>query len=167
MQKIANRDLVIRLDEQRDVLQLLAPKKGGEVGELRAFYEFSVEEIHSTESLEHYVGTIVLAFLSANYTTNSFRLDQYRQAGQEFCQLMSDEVTALLDSGDGDSEFEGAMLRLSFVDETWSLEDVDKITALLVRAAGNGSEKAAHFLRDDWPIRSKILKKRLGRATGN
>ncbi|WP_143870869.1 hypothetical protein [Nostoc linckia] len=160
-------DLIIRLNEQRDVLQLLVPKKGGKVEKLRVFYEIAANEIPNTESLESHLGSIVLAFLSVTSTAKSFHLDQYRQAGKDFGQFMSNEAAELLDSGDADSEFDGALLRLNLFDDTWSLEDIDGITALLARAAENGSEKAAQFLRDDWPARSKMLKKRLGRATGN
>jgi hypothetical protein len=160
-------DLIIRLDEQRDMLQLLVPQKAGKVGELRVFYEIADSEISSTKNLESHIGETVLAFLSATYAAKSFRLDQYRQAGKDFGRFISNEAAELLGSRDADNEFEGAMLRLNQFDETWSPEDVDEITALLARAAENGSEKAVQFLRDDWPTRSKILKKRLGRTIGN
>ncbi|WP_175196007.1 hypothetical protein [Achromobacter deleyi] len=62
---------------------------------------------------------------------------------------------------------EGVMQRLSQFDDSWSLEDIDEITSWLARAAENDFKKATQFLRDDWPARRKILKKRLGRAAEN
>lgn len=164
MLKIAVQDLIVRLDEERNVLQFLVPKKAGKAGELRIFYEISEDEIPGAEGLENHIGTAILAFLSATYAGRSFRLDQYRQAGMEFGQSLSDETIVLQGSGDADSEFEGVMLYLNRFDETWTLENVDGVTALLEQASMNGSPKATQFLRDDWPARSKILKKRLGRS---
>lgn len=162
---IKMQDLIIRLDEQRDVLQFLVPKKTDKVGGLRIFYEVPASKIPSTEDVENHIGTTILAFLSATYSAKSFRLDKYRQAGRSFDQLMTDEIAQSLDSEDIDDEFEGAMLHLNRFDETWSLKDVDDMTALLMRLAESGSEKAAQFLRDDWLTRSEILKKRLDRNT--
>lgn len=167
MLKIAMQDLIVRLDEERKVLQFLVPKKADKAGELRTFYEISEDEVPGAEGLENHIGAAILAFLSATYAGMSFHLDQYRQAGKDFGQSLSDEAIVLVGRGDADSEFEGAMLYLSRFDETWTLEDVDGVTALLERASINGSAKAAQFLRDDWPARSKILKKRLGRPADN
>lgn len=50
MLKIATQDLIIRLDEQRGVLQFLAPKKGGKAEELRICYEWTANDIPKTES---------------------------------------------------------------------------------------------------------------------
>ena len=164
MLKIAMQDLIIRLDEQRNMLQLLVPKRSDKAGELRIFYEISEAEIPGKESLEKHIGAAVLAFLTATYASQSFYLDQYRKAAENFDQSLSDETVELLGSGDADREFEGAMLHLNRFDETWLLDDVDGVTALLAQSAKNGSEKAAQFLRNDWPTRSKMLKKRLGRS---
>jgi len=167
MLKIATQDLIIRLDEQRGVLQLLTPKKGGKAEELRICYEWTANDIPKTESLESHIGSMVLAYLSVASAAKSFHLDQYRQAGKDFSQSVSNEAAELLQSGDADSQFEGVMLRLSQFDDSWSLEDIDEITSWLARAAENDSKKATQFLRDDWPARCKILKKRLGRAAKN
>jgi len=165
MLKIAEKDLIVRLDEQRDVLQLLVPKNQGDSGQLRVFYEFSADEVLGVENLENHVGTMILAFLSATYPAISFRLKEYRQAGEDFKQSMSNEVAASPYSNGADNEFEDAMLRLHRFDETWSIDDIDGLTALFEQAAKNGSEKAEEFLRDHWPTRSNILKKRLGRIS--
>ncbi len=163
MLKISSKDLVIRLDEQKNVLQLLVPNVGGKSGELRVFYEISEDEALGEESIESHIGATVLAFLSSTYTASSYHLEQYRQAGESFDMHLSGD-SALLNSGDADSEFEGAMLRIHRFDETWSVEDVDGMTAFLDRCAKCGSEKATKFLQDDWPTRSKLMKKRLGRG---
>ena len=165
--EITEKDLIVRLDEQRDVLQLLVPKIGSDSGQLRVFYEISDAELSDADSLENQIGTIILAFLSSTYAAKSFRLKDYRQAGEDFHQSLSAEVDASPGFGDADSEFEGAMLRLHRFDETWSVDDIDGIGALIERTANNGSEKAKEFLRDHWPTRSMILKKRLGRIAGD
>lgn len=167
MLKTTMQDLIIRLDEQRNVLQLLVPIKPGKTGELRIFYEIPEDEILGIDDLENRIGATVLAFLSATYAAKSFRLDKYRKAGEDFGQFMSNEVIELLSGGDADSEFEGIMLHLNRFDETWSFEDVDDVTALLELSIKNGSEKAAKFLLEEWPTRSKILKKRLSRIADN
>lgn len=164
MLKISLQDLVIRLDEQQGILQLLVPMVGGRPGELRVFYEISEVEALAKESIESHIGMTVLAFLSATYPATSFRLPQYREAGENFYRDLSAASAIQSDAGDPDSEFEGAMLRIHRFDETWSEEDVDGMTSLLERSAKNGSEKAQKFLHDDWSTRSKLMKKRLARA---
>ena len=161
--KLDQNDLIVRLDEQRDVLQLLVPTNESDSGQLRVFYEIPATEVLSGESLENHIGTIILSFLSATYAAKSFRLSEYRQAGEDFEKSLSVEVDSLLSSGEADNEFEGAMLRLHRFDESWSFDDIDGITALIERAANNGSEKARDFLRDHWPARAMILKRRIGR----
>ena len=165
MMKIAMQDLIIRLDENRDVIQLLVPKKTGKADDLRLFFEITEDDASNRQELEKHIGTTILAFLSATYTSNSFFLDQCRDAGKDFEQAIAGDVTGLLDSGDADADFENAMLRVNRFNENWLLDDVDGITALLEQSTKNGSKKAAKFLREDWPALSKIFKKRLGRMT--
>lgn len=164
MLKISLQDLIIRLDEQKQVFQMLVPKRGARDGELQVFYEISEQDALGDESVEDAIGKSILAFLSAKTTSNLFGLQRYRDAGSDFAQSMEDESTVLSQSGNADSEFEGAKLRIDRFNETWTLEDVDGLTALMKSAAQGGSKKAKDFLRNVWPAHSAILKKRILRG---
>jgi hypothetical protein len=164
--EISTRDLIIRLDESRDALQLLVLQKNSESIKLYILDEIFTNQIPDTKNFENYIGESILAFLSANYITKSFNLDKYRQAAKDFNKFISNESTTLLNSENTNDKFEGIILHLSQFNETWSLEDIDKITTLLIQAAENGSEKAFQFLRNEWPALSKIFKKRLNRILG-
>ncbi|MBI3231237.1 MAG: hypothetical protein HYZ45_14060 [Burkholderiales bacterium] len=163
--KLALQDLIIRLDEKREVIQLLVPKKTGKADDLRAFFEITEDDILNRQELEKGIGATILAFLSATYNSNSFFLDQCRDVGKDFEQAVADDAKGLLARGDADAEFESVMLRINRFNESWLLDDVDGITALLEQSAKNGSKKAAQFLCDEWPALLKIFKKRLGRMT--
>lgn len=164
MLNITMQDLIIRLDEQRNVVQLLVPTEQNKAGALRIFHEISENEFLGDNNLESHIGTIILSFLSATYSTNLFGLDKYREASKNFHDSMHAESIELLKTATIDSNFEGILLYLHSFDETWSVEDIDGVTALLERLVTNGSDEAAQFLRDDWPVRSVILKQRLSRT---
>jgi hypothetical protein len=164
MLKLSMQDLIIRLDEQREVFQMLTPKRGGSAGELQVFYEVSEEDIVGDESVEDQIGKTIFAYLSARYASNSFGLDRYRDAGMKFAESMGVEENSLLTSGDADSEFEGALLRIRRFDESWTEDDIDGITALIELASNRGSKQAAEFLLREWPTRAAILRKRIQRV---
>lgn len=164
MLKLSLQDLIVRLDERGEVFQMLIPKEGGKAGELQVFYEVSEQDILGDESVEDQIGEILLSFFSARCASNLFGLDRYREAGKAFAHSIDADSDALLSSGEADSEFEGAKLRIRRFDETWSLEDVDGITALIEHASNRGSKEAAEFLRKEWPTHSAILRKRIQRA---
>ena len=66
MLRLAIRDLVIRLDEERQMLQFLVPKQQGETGDLRVFYEIPEPEIiDGQRDLETEIGIALLSYLSA------------------------------------------------------------------------------------------------------
>jgi hypothetical protein len=163
MLKLSLRDLIIRLDEQRKVFQMFVPKRHGSTDELQLFYEVSESDILSDEAVEDEIGKLILAYLSARYTSNLFRLDHYRTAAKEFAESIDVQSSSLLASGDADSEFEGAMLRIRSFDESWTLGDVDGITALMEHASNRGSKEATVFLREKWPTNAAIFKKRIQR----
>ncbi|MDM5182168.1 hypothetical protein PO883_33910 [Massilia sp. DJPM01] len=164
MANLSLQDLIIRLHEQDQSLQMFTQKRGGGAGELSFFHELSDLDMLSEETVEEHIGRAVLAFLSAKYESDLFGLDRYRQAGKSFAASMDDESALLLASGDAENEFEGAMLRIYRFDESWTLEDIEGMTALLERAARSGSKKAKKFLREDWPERSLMFRKRLERS---
>lgn len=167
MSSVSNNDLVIRLNEDGRVLQMLIPKINGVNEGLQVLHEIFEDKITCEESIEIQIGKAVLAFLSSNYTSDSFGLGAYRNAGRDFAEALEDEAEMLLKSGDADKEFEGMLLRLQRFNETWTLDDVDAITAFIEGVSHRGSRRAKLFLNEEWPMRADMLKRRISRTQRN
>jgi hypothetical protein len=162
--KLLAQDLVVRLVANRGSLQLLVPNVAKE-GELRVFHEFSENDVPTAETLEHHIGTAVLAFLSATHEGSAFQLERYRQAGRDFEASIKPSVEDLLQKGDPDSVFEAAVIRLRGFDHSWSEKEVNEVRTLIEQSAKRGSKQAATFLREKWPVQSDILRKRIRRGS--
>lgn len=161
--KLLLQDLVLRLDEQNELIQLLAPRRNGSPGELELFYEISKSNLSEVESIEEELGRAILAFLSVRYNGNAFGLSRYREAGKSFAESLEQNANSLLTSGDAEYEFEGAMLRIRRFNDDWSESDIDDITLLMERASSRGSRAAAQYLINEWPAHQAILRKRIQR----
>jgi hypothetical protein len=153
------------LDEQRRVLQLLVPKKSGQIGDLRVFYEMPEREaLDCGEALEHHIGVALLSFLSATYQSSAFRLDEYRDAAKTITPEWEAERGQILSSksaaGDPAAKYELAMHRVAEGLRTKSRAIMNEADALLREAASLGSSDADKYLSNLWPA----LKLRSDRA---
>lgn len=160
------KDLVIRLDEGEAALQLLTPQRANDLNTLTLLCAIAEGDSDRRSNLEQQIGMAVLSYFSAVYSTSSFFLNEYREAGKQMKQHMGTEAKSLMTMDGADEEFEAALLLIHGFDESWQSEDIEKVTALLERAAKKGLEKAQTFLKNDWPKISVIFKKRFERDKG-
>jgi hypothetical protein len=157
MLKFTARDLVIRLDERRRVLQFLVPKGKSAPGDLRVFYEISEEDAAAAEdaTLEHHLGLALLSFLSATYTSSAFRLGEYRDAAKAFAdQLQAERKQELEDrtsEGDATAMYERAMQRVAEGLRAKSRAAMNEAEVLFEQAAAHGNVDAAEYLSNLWP----------------
>lgn len=159
-------DLVIRLDEGEAALQLLTPQRASDLNTLTLLCAIAEGDCDTRSNLEQQIGMAVLSYFSAVHSTSSFFLNEYREAGKQMKQHMETEAKLLMSGNGAAEEFEAALLLIHGFDESWQSEDIEKVTALLERAAKKGLEKAQLFLENDWPKISVIFRKRLERDKG-
>lgn len=154
MLKLASRDLVIRLDEQRRVLQFLVPKGSGDAGEMQVFYEVPEDELDQSQ-FEHEIGVALLAFLSATYSSAVFHLDQYRNAAKNLTGKWEVERTQELQSksatGDAAAKYELGMQRIAQGLRAKSRAAMNEADTLIKEAAKLGSPEATEYLVNLWP----------------
>jgi hypothetical protein len=155
MLKLIAKDLVIRLDEQRNVLQFLVPKGSGENGDLRVFYEMSEEELSKHGELEHQIGVTLLSFLSATYSSAGFRLKQYRNVAESLTDQWEAERTQGLKKksakGDATAKYELGMQRVAHGLRTKSRAAMSEAETLFEEAAKLGNNEASEYLTNLWP----------------
>ncbi|GGP28344.1 hypothetical protein GCM10010971_41630 [Silvimonas amylolytica] len=160
MRELDTNDVVIRLDPPRSMVQLLVKKTDGT---LDLFYEASQETLLEMGGFERGLGVLVLGYFSAKTKVDIFNLEDYRRGATAFQKELDEEAAELLSSEDSNSVFEGALLRLDRFDDTWTLQDLDDMESLIRHAADGGSEAAQVFLKEKWPERVKILRRRITR----
>jgi len=153
-------DLIIRLDEVDGAIQFLSRRMPLSSGKIGLLHEIRSSSISPNETLEHQIGQVALAFFSANSESTLFDLDRYRQAGADFAaELAGREIIP----GDAQHDFESALLLLDRFNETWTLQQLDEIDALLQSAAKRGSADARKYVSEQWSDMRSILAKRISR----
>jgi hypothetical protein len=160
MLKLNLQDLVIRLDEQRHVLQFLVPKGQNGAGGLRVFYELSAADVADADvTLEHQLGVALLSFLSATYQSAEFHLDNYRDAAKEVAaQLQPEILNGLVEksnAGDSAAKYKLAMHRIAEGLRAKSRASMREAESLLQEAAKLGDADAAEYLSNLWPALRK------------
>jgi hypothetical protein len=154
MLKFEAKDLVVRLDEKRRVLQFLVPKGGADSGELRVFYEMSEDDFDANQ-FEHQIGVALLAFLSATYSSDAFHLGQYRDAAKNLTGKWEAERSQDLKSksakGDAAAKYELAMQRIAQGLRTKSRAAMNEADVLIKEAASSGDRQASEYLANLWP----------------
>lgn len=143
MLKLLPQDLVIRLDEQRRVLQFLVPKSPGDTGELRVFYEMSEDELDEQGEFEHQIGVSLLSFLSATYSSTVFHLEQYRDAAKHVTGQWEAERTQELQGksakGNATAKYELGMQKVAQGLRTKSAITMNEAEMLFKEAATLGN----------------------------
>jgi hypothetical protein len=150
--KLALEDLVVRLDEQREVLQFLVLDRTGGAGELRVFFELPAQEVEAlSESAEHRIGVALMSFLSATYSSEAFGLDRYREAEKDMEKARSQALRRKSAKGDASAMYELAMQTVAHGLRAKSKAKMETADQLLREAAAAGSTEAAEYLADLWP----------------
>lgn len=163
MLKIKKQDLILRFDEEREMLQFLVPNKSSLKSELNIFFEVAMEPISQDNKLEQEIGSAVIAFLSATYRSKNIKISQYRKAGEAFAEELQASVPDLESNKTLDEEFEDAMLYLDRFDENWTIDDLENVTNLIYEVAERGSIKAQEYVENEWIDLYGVLKTRLAR----
>jgi hypothetical protein len=156
MLRLAIRDLVIRLDEERQTLQFLVPKQQGETGDLRVFYEIlEPETVDGQRDLETEIGIALLSFLSATYSSSGFHLDDYRQAAKnltpEWEAERHHELDGISDMSSAVAKYERAMQKVAEGLRAKSRALMNEAEALFKEAAALGNIEAIEYLANLWP----------------
>lgn len=150
--KLDLKDLVVRLDESRGVLQFLVPKRSDGTDELRVFYELPAQEADELdESLEQQLGVALMSFLSATYSSDLFSLGRYREAAHDMEAARSQALKRKSAKGDAIAMYELAMQSVAQALRTKSKAKMAKADRLLHEAAGAGNADAAEYLANLWP----------------
>jgi hypothetical protein len=145
-------DLVVRLDEERQVLQLLVLDRTGRADELRIFYEMPAQEVEdSGEPVEHALGMALMSFLSATYSSEAFGLGRYREAAQDMEKGRSQALRGKSAKGDSIAMFELAMQTIAHGLRAKSKVKMQKADQLLREAAAAGNKEAVEYLANLWP----------------
>jgi uncharacterized glyoxalase superfamily protein PhnB len=160
---ITAKSLLIQFDEHKHVIRLLVPQRASDLNTFSVLCEIADKECNTRQNLESRIGRAVLAYLSAEYDSISFFLDDFREAGRIMKAEMAQESASFLASDNVNERFEGVMLLIHDFSEAWQLEDIEKVTVLFRQIAEQGSEQAGEYLKEDWPKLSEIFKRRLNR----
>jgi hypothetical protein len=150
--KLKQEDLVVRLDEERQVMQFLVLDRTGHADELRVFYEMPAQEVEvSDESVEQGLGIALMSFLSATYSSEAFGLGRYRKAAKDMEKGRSQTLQGKSAKGDSVAMFELAMQTIAHGLRAKSKAKMQKADQLLREAAAAGSAEAAEYIANLWP----------------
>jgi|GEM_PF-5347579 len=151
MNKLKGTDLVIRLNEEKKMLHMLAPKCTKNGFELGNFYDINEKEIEFNEkSIEEQIGIAVLSFFSVIAVSKIFGLENYRNSGKNIHEEYMRELQDKAAAGDLASKHEIAMQSVADFLRNRSENNLAMADRLLYEAAKAGSLEASEFIQKQW-----------------